>query len=86
MLVGADPVDADPLDVAQRPGQSDRVGDVPGARLELVGRPLIERSLQPVDLASSLGDTVAGMIRDDVSRTMVEVGGGAVEENFAGAE
>ena len=46
MLIGGDAFDTDPLHVPQRLAQPDRVGDVAGARLVLVGRPLIQRALQ----------------------------------------
>ena len=57
MLVGRDAFDANPFDVAQRLAETDGVGDVAGARLELVGRPLIQRAFQ-----RDVGDHVAAAL------------------------
>ncbi len=54
VFVGGDPVDTDLFDVADRFAQSDGIGDVSGAGLELVGQALIQGAFD-----GDIGDHVA---------------------------
>src|SRR5882757_1002840 len=57
VLVGRDVRHAEALDVVQRGGQADRVGDVPGTGLEPSRRRLVERAFQ-----GHVGDHVAAAL------------------------